>query len=168
MAEATLLQQKKAKDKDSGTVSGSNEQSEISNNPSSSKGKVSANPANAGKAKTTTSSQKTVTTPPPSTSAGSTGFNQECLLILREMNSNINKTNNKVEQLTQRVDNLYEGEEQYFDYEYPYSENNNNYEQYDELGQDCVSVISSNTDKRSFDEVEDDDEDIFTSFIKKF
>lgn len=168
MAEATLLQQKKAKDKDSGTVSGSNEQSEISNNPSSSKGKVSANPANAGKAKTTTSSRKTVTTPPPSTSAGSTGFNQECLLILREMNSNINKTNNKVEQLTQRVDNLYEGEEQFFDYEYPYSENNNNYEQYDELGQDCVSVISSNTDKRSFDEVEDDDEDIFTSFIKKF
>ena len=43
--------------------------------------------------------------PTPPTS-GAEGFNKECLLILREMNSNISKTNDRVEKLSEWVDAL--------------------------------------------------------------
>ena len=97
--------------------------------------------------------------PTPPTS-GAEGFNKECLLILREMNSNISKTNDRVEKLSERVDALYEQDtcteyDYYDDPEYVDIEN-----------PECWSIPPP--DKRSHGEVEADEDDVFNIFVKKF
>ena len=137
-----------------------------------SKGKTPTNSASAGKAKTGVAARSSAPTPPTS----NTIFNKECLSILREMNSNISKNNEKVEKLSQRVDALYEEEEHYPENEndfqsgydlYDYDPNNT-YDQ--EAEEDSVSVSQSvgSYGKRSSSELEVDDDDIFSHIIKKF
>ena len=99
---------------------------------------------------------------PPTTPAG---FNKECLTILREMNSEISLTSDKVEKLSDRVDTLYDDYEQ-SDYQY------DNWYMYEPEGQDEDSFQDqedhiSISEKRSIHEVEEDN-DVFSTFIKKF
>ena len=146
MAEV-LIHHKKSQEKDNGAAPGHAEDSAKKNTvpPATvpSKGKAPINSASAGKAKTSVAARSSAPIPPTS----NTVFNKECLSILREMNSNITKNNDKVEKLPQRVDTPYEEEEQYPENEndfqsgydlYDYDPNDN-YDQ--EAEEDSVSGL---------------------------
>ncbi|XP_060602586.1 uncharacterized protein LOC132755706 [Ruditapes philippinarum] len=98
------------------------------------------------------------------------GFNREALMILRDMNNNINKTNEKVESLTSRIDHLYEYQSDdyshgYFDYD------GSNYDDNYDNGIDSEGLSEEqHGSKRPFSEVEqdEDDDNLFSSFVKKF
>lgn len=104
-------------------------------------------------------SQKGPATPtPPSVSS----FNSEALAILREINTNQTRTNDKVESLAQRVDELYSfGDENYEEYDCTYDFDN------EECSISDAQVLSdsSASNKRPVDEEEPS---IFSSYAKKF
>lgn len=83
-------------------------------------------------------------------------FNKEALSILREMNLNINKTNEKVEHLSRRVDELYD------------------YDMYDEIEQDRDSGTDQQQDENddtSFppgDNQDENEHSVFGRFSKTF
>ena len=118
------------------------------------------------KGKTSAKSKPSSSGPPktfrPAGPSPPTGFNKECLTILSEMNS----TSNKVEKLSDRVDNLYDDYEQsdyQYDYGYMYDP-----ECQDDSFQDQEDHISTCiSEKHSIHKVEEGD-DVFSTFIKKF
>lgn len=108
--------------------------------------------------------------PSPTPSSSIVDFNAEAIAILRQMNSNQTKTNEKVEQLSQRVDEIYNMPDQYGDYYY----DDNDYENYDpSLYEDQEENISSQSvitlaspHKRQAEDAESDG--VFASYLKKF
>lgn len=97
-------------------------------------------------------------TPVEASTSNPTSFNKEALEILREMNKNINKTNDKVEALSVRVDSIsseMENSENY-DYEsyYDYGDDNGDEEQ----SQLPIEV----------DPIEEESENIFQQFSVTF
>ena len=97
-------------------------------------------------------------------------FNAEAISILREMHNNQNKTNEKVEMLATKVDELYNwGNEHYDEYEY---EGSQNYEI--DVDDDQLSGIASSIEVINPIEQTDaakrpaEESDVFSRYLKKF
>lgn len=118
-----------------------------------------------GKKPATAKSVKTKQTEQLASTSKETGpstFNKEALLILREMNSNISKTNQKVDSLSGRVDALYEDNDNYINYD-------NEYYDYDmESHYDEPELESSSSTTRPFENIEDDGDNVFSEICKGF
>lgn len=151
----------------------SKEAKAVAANPKESKGKakkVMAPPTVPLSSKETESRQKAVTPGPSPTPSSPIDFNAEAIAILRQMNTNQNKTNEKVEQLSQRVDEIYNMSEQCDDYcdDYEY-ENCDPSMMYGEQEEDISSLSGMSGTSQQKRQVEESESDgVFASYLKKF
>ena len=160
MAEAQTKVQRKGLDQQKRSDTAENFPANMSGEPT----QLQTQSANEGKGKQPKSKSQLGTeqkdAPPKAGSSGlakpqdSVSFNKEALLILREMNSNITKTNTQVQELASRMDALY-------DYNENYDEEHYDDENVDHSREDTEEVTVS---KRPLE----DDTSIFSTFAKKF